>query len=104
MGGAGGRDTGKDSGGATVADADSCCCGTDDAADRGVDEDSGVTPVDCVDGWCHASKPRGAYDCWAGSLTPPPLSRRRGPGNRGPSTERRAPMDPRQMGRVARDA
>ena len=59
--------TGKDSGDATVADVGFCCCGTDDAAGRGVGEDSGVTPVDGVDGWYHTSKPRGACDCWAGS-------------------------------------
>ena len=62
-GGAGGRDTGKDSVGATVAGVGSCCCGTDDAADRGVGEDSGVTPDDGVDGWYHTSKPRGACGC-----------------------------------------
>ena len=66
--------TGKDSGDATVADVGFCCCGTDDAVGRGVGEDSGVTPGDGVDGWYHTSKPRGACDCWAGSLTAPPLA------------------------------
>ena len=49
-GGTGRRGTGKESGGATVADVGSCCCGTDDAPGRGVGEDSGVTLVDGVGG------------------------------------------------------
>ena len=61
--GAGGRNAGNDSGGAAVTGVGSCCCGTDDAAGRGVDEDSGVTPVDGVDGWYHTPKPRGMQYC-----------------------------------------
>lgn len=57
--GAWGKVTGKDFGDATVADIGTCGCGTDDAAGRGVREDSGVIPVDGVDGWSHTSKPRG---------------------------------------------
>ena len=62
---------GNASGGATVADVGSCCWGTDDTAGGGGGKDSGVIPIDGVDGWCHTSKPSCAYYCWAEPLTDP---------------------------------
>ena len=70
-GAAGGSEAGNTFDGAIVTGVGSCCCGTDDAEGRGVDEDSAVTPVDGVDGWYHTSKPLAGSGDPAIAVPPP---------------------------------